>query len=238
MALDLLEVPAQDGCPARLACVALRTASIELFLAHKYTNRYRALSLNVVSVREHARSTSRPSRSGKSRGRQLEWILLTNRPVDTVEQVREVVFGYTQRWRIEDFHRAWKTGVCNVEDSQLHARAHVIKWATVLAAVALRAERIKHLSREHPDRPASEELSDAEVKGLILLKRRYRKRTESIPDEMPTLATATRWIAELGGYTGKSSGGPPGTITITRGLEQVRVAAQVIEALRASEKKR
>jgi hypothetical protein len=36
--------------------------------------------------------------------------------------------------------------------------------------------------------------------------------------------------ARLGGYTGKSSGGPPGTTTISRGLEDVLVAARAISA--------
>jgi hypothetical protein len=149
-----------------------------------------------------------------------------------------VVFGYTQRWRIEDFHRAWKRGICNVEDTRLRARAHVIKWASVLAAVAVRAERLKHLSREQPARPASDELSKIEIDALLLLKRRNRKRTEVIPDTIPDLETATRWIAELGGYTGKSSGGPPGATTIARGLERLQMAVDVLDALKNVERKR
>ena len=48
----------------------------------------------------------------------------------------------------------------------------------------------------------------------------------------PTVADVTLWIAYVGGYTGKtSSGGPPGSITISRGLKSVRAAAQAIEAL-------
>jgi len=40
-----------------------------------------------------------------------------------------------------------------------------------------------------------------------------------------------RWVAEIGGYTGKSSGGPPGSTTIARGLEQVLVVARALAAL-------
>jgi hypothetical protein len=52
-----------------------------------------------------------------------------------------------------------------------------------------------------------------------------------LPDTMPTIRQATLWIAELGGYTGKSSGGPPGAITIGRGFEFVAGAAAMLEAL-------
>jgi hypothetical protein len=37
-----------------------------------------------------------------------------------------------------------------------------------------------------------------------------------------------RWIADLGGYTGRSSGGPPGITVIGRGWERVEVAVEVL----------
>jgi hypothetical protein len=231
---ELLEVPTRGNRPARLACVALRAASVVLQMQDRRTSRHVALPINAVWVREHGRGPMVRSRSGKTVTRALDWMLLTNHPIDTLDDIKQVVRGYEQRWRIEDFHRAWKSGVCNVEDSQLRAREHVIKWATVLAAVAIRAERIKHVSRETPHAPATIELSAREVEALILLKRRFRKKTETIGDETPDIETATRWIAELGGYTGKSSGGPPGSTTIARGLAQLRVATEMLVAIKSS----
>ncbi|MDI1429689.1 hypothetical protein [Polyangium sorediatum] len=37
-----------------------------------------------------------------------------------------MVIGYTQRWRIEAFHRTWKQGGCNVEETQLQTSVPVI----------------------------------------------------------------------------------------------------------------
>ncbi len=55
---------------------------------------------------------------------------------------------------------------------------------------------------------------NTEIQALLLVRHGYAKRTEHITDDMmPTIAQATVWIARLGGYTGKSSGGPPGSIT-------------------------
>jgi hypothetical protein len=225
-------VPARGNQPARLACVALRAASVVLQVHDRRVSRHRALPINVVWVSEYGRGQRACSRSGKTSSKALDWMLLTNHPVATVEDIRAVVHGYTQRWRIEDFHRAWKSGVCNVETSQLRAREHVIKWATVLAAVAVRAERLKHLSREQPHAPATLELSAQEVEALVLLKRRYKRKNEQINDDTPDLETAVRWIAELGGYTGHGSG-PQGTTTIARGLTQLHVAAQMLDAIRS-----
>jgi len=93
-----------------------------------------------------------------------------------------------------------------------------------------RAQRLKQLSRTEPDRCAATELSPHELVSLILLKHQSKRPNETVTDN-PTMAQAVTWIAELGGYTGKSSGGPPGVITIRRGLEQLVPAATMLEAL-------
>jgi len=166
----------------------------------------------------------------------LDWLLFTSHEVRSLRDAREVIFGYTLRWRIESFHKTWKTGACDVEQNQLRSQRSATVWATILAAVAVRIERLKLLSRSEPETPASIELDPYEIRALILLKREMKKRTESIPDSMPTIHDATLWIAELGGYTGRSSGGPPGSITIRRGLESLRPAAKLLRQLDAEGK--
>jgi hypothetical protein len=161
----------------------------------------------------------------------LDWLLFTSHEVRSLRDAREVIFGYALRWRIESFHKTWKTGACDVEQNQLRSPRSATVWATILAAVAARIERLKLLSRSEPEQPASIELDPYEIRALILLKREMKKRTENIPDSMPTIHDATLWIAELGGYTGRSSGGPPGSITIRRGLESLKPAAKLLRQL-------
>jgi hypothetical protein len=222
-----VEVPARRDRPARTARMTVRFCEVVLELRDKWTKKVRPIKVTVVYVRE-----SHAPRGVKA----LDWLLITNRPVKTLKDAKLVIRGYTQRWRIEDFHKTWKSGVCDVESTQLRDSTHVITWATLLAAVATRVERLKHLAREKPDAPASEELSLAEVRALILLRRKHKRRNEEVPDTMPSIATATTWIARLGGYTGERSGGPPGSITIGRGLERLRAAAELIEVLGLAEK--
>jgi hypothetical protein len=155
----------------------------------------------------------------------IVWRLLTNHVVATKGEADDVIEAYAKRWLIEEFHKTWKTGACNVEDSQLRDKSAMVKWAAIMAAVAARIERLKTRSRTEPDSLAGRELTSFEIRALLQLQRRHKKRTETVPDTEPTPAQAIWWLAELGGYTGKSSGGPPGSITIRRGLDYIAPGA-------------
>jgi hypothetical protein len=197
----------------RLATVAIRATTVAIECTTE-TGRKFTVSINAVLVSE-------VNRSSKDK---LEWMLLTTHPVRTRLNALEVVRGYTLRWRIEEFHRLWKTGLCCVEDTQLRSRDAIFKWATILAAVATRAMRITHLARSTPDVPASTEFTPTELRALIAL----RQPNDVEDDHVPTLAVAVRWIADLGGYTGPWNG-LPGAIVIGRGLYDLSIATRAFE---------
>lgn len=225
-----LKLTAGPKRKARKALMVVRHAPVVLrFRKTKYNKTLQhRMALTAVWTREE---TTTPLGN-----KPVDWLLLTNAPVNSYEDARQIVFSYTQRWRVEEFHKTWKTGACNIEDSQLRTPRAVMLWATILAAVAARIERLKALSRATPETSAAHELSQHEIKALLLLKRRQKKRTETVPNTTPTIRQATLWMAELGGYTGKSSGGPPGSITIRRGLHKVLVAADLLRALEAEQR--
>jgi hypothetical protein len=205
----------QPARKKRLAQLSVRASEFSLRLFDKRRKKVRHQKINALLVRE-SRTTPRSEEP-------IQWILLTNHPIETTEDLAKIIEGYCLRWKIEDFHKSWKSGFCNVEETQLHSTDAVIRWATILATVAVRAEQLKHISRSFPDAPASEHLTVDEVSTLRLLRRKYGPNNERQPETL-TISVATRWIADLGGYTGKSSGGPPGTITIQRGLQHLLIA--------------
>lgn len=226
-----VEVPAKPHRKARTACLSVRVATPLVWMRGRPGLRPRAVKMTIVEARE-VRTTPRGEAP-------LHWQLWTNRPVSSFADAKDVVQSYVYRWRIEDLHKTWKSGACNVEACQLRSVDAVVKWATIMVAVAARIERLKHRSRKEPDIAASAELSEVEIRALILFKRLYKKKNETIADTMPTLAQAVLWLAEIGGYTGpKSSGGPPGSINIRRGLEHIRPGATILEALEAEGKLR
>jgi hypothetical protein len=218
-----LDVQAGPGRTARRAHMLVRATRATLSMRDRITWHRWAFDVTVVEARETATTPA-----GE---KPIVWRLLTNHKVATASDADQVLDAYAMRWSIESFHKTWKTGACNVEDMQGRSMSSVVKWATLMASVAARIERLKTLSREQPLLPADRELTPYELSALIVLKRKYKKRTETIPDAVPSLAQAVWWIAELGGYTGKSSGGPPGSITIQRGLDYLGPAAAMLESL-------
>jgi hypothetical protein len=223
-----LEVRGTPKRQARVATMTVRASRVTLQARDKRTKKRFLIELNVVQALERGTIPA-----GE---KPIEWTLLTNHPIDTYEDLAEITLGYSMRWRIEELHRTWKTGACRVEESQLRSASAAIKWATILIAVAARIERIKQLSREQPDRPATDEFTPTEIKAAALLRFGKSAKTKLSASVAPTIAEVTLWIAKLGGYTGQtSSGGPPGSITIARGLESVRAAAKALEALAPSD---
>lgn len=197
--------------PARIARVQVQAAAVTVEVPLTKT-RWQVVQLNAVLVRELSGAKDA-----------LSWMLLTTEGIDTFDDVRQIVRAYSYRWRIEEMHRAWKRGGCNVEDTQLRSRDGFLKWATIHAAVAARAVRLSHRARSEPKVPATEEFSQAEINAVIALRGKHTKlRTGAVPD----LQTMVRLVADAGGYTGKSSGGPPGPTVISRGLQRIAIVVE------------
>jgi hypothetical protein len=215
----VVDVPAAPQRRARRAVVEVRAERVTVLLPN-YEHRLEpiAFELTVLLARERHPPRGCP---------RLQWRLLTDQPVRNRVAALCIIGSYCTRWRIEEFHRTWKSGACNVEDSRLRARAHVVRWATVLAAVAARTERLKYLARNDPEQPATVELTPLEIEALIAAKRRQKSSVEVVPDGVPTIRQAVRWIADLGGWGDARyrKGAEPGTITIARGLERLMIWA-------------
>jgi hypothetical protein len=156
-------------------------------------------------------------------GEPIEWLLLTSHPVKTKADAKLVVFGYSQRWRVEDFHKAWKSGACKVEDTQLRDLDHIVRWATVLASVALRILRLTYLARHRPLLSADEELTRSEIDAIGLRSRKRQAGTKA------TIGEAVEELAVIGGYTGRASGGPPGPLVLARGLYDIESLAWALD---------
>ncbi len=146
----------------------------------------------------------------------LEWILLTNRPVHTAADAREVVEDYACRWMVEDYHKAMKTG-CGVEELQmttLHGLSNAVAVLSVLAVhvLRLRCNARDELIRDQPARLHEEEL-----------KVHLAARDSKHPDwRTMTVFEFYIAVARMGGYVLNPHKRPPGWITLWRGYTRLQ----------------
>lgn len=219
-----LSLPRRYNRQSREARMQVRTTQVTLRMLNPLTKKSEPFTVNVVDANEIGR---RPQGQAP-----VHWRLFTNQAIKTIANVVDVLESYRHRWKVEEFHRTWKSGACRVEETQLRTAQGVMKWSIIMAAVASRIERIKFLARNDAERPADVEFTQAEIQATLLLKRRSDPAMSKKHDKSPSIARLTQLIAELGGYTGRSSGGPPGTTTIRRGLQLIRPLAEGLDQLR------
>lgn len=146
----------------------------------------------------------------------VEWMLLTNQPMATLDEACERVRWYRLRWRIEMYFKVLKSGF-RVEACRLGTADRLIRYLTVMGIVAWRLFMITLLARTNPSLPCSQFLSEQE--WTVLAIKSSRSRTP--PVVSPTLAEALIWIAKLGGYLARKSDGPPGTLALWRGWKRL-----------------
>ena len=144
----------------------------------------------------------------------VQWVLLSSLPVLSWEDAHERSQWYAQRWLIEDFHKALKTG-CRMEHTQLDDRFDIQRLLGFLSPIAVRLLQIRQVARNAPDT-----LARSEIDPLILHISAVQLQLN--PDTM-TVAQFWAGVAQLGGHLGRTNDGPPGWITLWRGYRQLQL---------------
>jgi len=159
----------------------------------------------------------------------IEWLLLTNLPIDTAEQAAEKLAWYLCRWQIEIFFRILKSG-CKVEEMQLEKLERLEPALAFYMIIAWRVLYLTMLGRECPELPCNLVFADEEWQAIYLVAKRRPP-----PDVPPSLDTMVRMVAGFGGFLNRKGDGFPGPQTIWIGLQRGRDFAQGIAVARATE---
>ena len=144
------------------------------------------------------------------------WHLITNVPVASFEDAVTRIQWYTQRWKIELFHRTLKSG-CKVEELQSESADKLMKLIAIYSIIALQIMLLGYMARADPDASCENCLEEEEWKILY----RVANKTKSLPDKPPTIHEAVAMKAKLGGFPGRKSDGKPGVTVIWRGLSKL-----------------
>ena len=137
----------------------------------------------------------------------LEWLLLTTRPVESLDQALEIIAWYARRWTVEEFHKAWKTG-CRAEQRQLEEADRLVPLLGALAIVAIRLLGLRDAARCDGAAPA-----DVPETTIRILAAKLQQPAEYFTTNRDFL----RGVARLGGFLARKSDGDPGWQTIWKG---------------------
>jgi len=157
----------------------------------------------------------------------ISWLLLTTLCIETWNDAVQAVEWYTRRWQIERFHHVLKSG-CRVEHLQLETRERLERAIATYCLVAWRLLWLTYAARLHPEASCNIALSRAEWQVLAS----HMQGTRGPVQTAPSLAQAVRWIAELGGFLGRTSDGAPGVQVLWRGWRRLQDMAETWRLLR------
>jgi hypothetical protein len=141
----------------------------------------------------------------------VEWFLLTNLPIDSVDAIAFAVDCYRARWTIEEYFKALKTG-CQYEKRQLESAHSLVNALAILAPVAWRLLLLRHLARTEEHAPATRALSRAQLDVLRAVARKPLPRNLTAREAMFA-------VAALGGH--RKHNGDPGWLVLGRGMHDL-----------------
>lgn len=214
-----IEIPARDNQQKRVAFLEVRFGKF-MMNPHKDHIKYREdhirykreqlskFSLQFYGV--HVIEKDCPSEA-----KPLEWMLLTNLPVNTFDEAIEKVRWYCLRWKIEIFHKILKSGL-KVEECRLGTAERLMRYLTVMSIIAWRIFFITTIARTDPTLPCTTLLAEEEWKVLYV--KIHRKPCSNVT---PTIKEAVLWIAQLGGHLARKNDPEPGPITLWKGWRRL-----------------
>ena len=200
-----LEIPRRHDQAARRATLSLRFGPVTLRPPkHRQTENLPPIQVwAVFALEENPPDGVKP----------VEWLLLTTCAVLTVEAAIDCLDWYTCRWGIEILHKVLKSG-CRIEARQLENASRLKRALPIFSVVAWRILYATMLARTLPDAKATAILETEEWQALYC----RIHHTPVLPEEVPTLSQAVRWIAQLGGFVGRKSDGQPGVTVLWKGF--------------------
>jgi hypothetical protein len=153
----------------------------------------------------------------------VEWILLTDEPVNNLEDAVRLSIWYSLRWMIEQYHQCLKSG-CKVEGRQLEHVDRLEPLIGMCCVLAVRLLQLKNDTRLMPQAPAIKHVPKESVRTLAKML--------NVAAESITLRQFTHEVAKLGGFIGRKSDGEPGWLTLWRGwheLDLITLGARLAE---------
>ncbi len=191
-----IDMPRQGNRKKRKATVSIRyVPQVTILAPPNKTSVFPEIRLGAVYVRE-----DNPPENIKPR-EVVDWFILTTEPVENIGDALDIIGKYKYRWLIEMLHFVLKSG-CRIENLQFETLERYHKILSLLTLVAFELLRLTHFSRISPKAPASELLTEVQLKVL-----KIKTRTRDGPNKTLTIKEAVALIGRMGGiWEGKEMG--------------------------------
>jgi hypothetical protein len=216
-----VQVSANKNQPKRTAKVLCSWSQVKLKAPHVRRGQHGREPLTVWAIRvwevEAPAEVSEP----------LEWLLLTDEPIRDAGEARQRVGYYEQRPRVEDYHKAQKTGL-GIEQLQLQSQAGLQPLIALLSILAVPVVNGRQAARDpqKAQRPATDFFDPLWV--LVLCLWRYQQ-------ERPlTVREFILALGRLGGHLNRKCDGLPGWRTLWRGAMKLHAMVEYEQARRSA----
>lgn len=181
-----------------------------------------SISVNCISVQEVTPGVNKP----------INWKLLTTHSVNCFEDALKMVDWYGARWHIEQVFRILKHKGFGIEDTLLQSGWAIRKLVLMQLSTMLKILQM-NIAYNQPegDQPLEEVLNQQEI--VVLHQMNIKLQGKTLKTQNTNKPDSVKWAAwvvgRLGGWKGYDSQGPPGVITIKKGLDRL---AYIIEGIR------
>lgn len=223
----LINIPPSHARKARVAKMEVRFESVRI---KRPANKKPALdfvSLYCIQVKESPETIPAGEKG-------IEWRLLTNHEIKTVEDALRCVKWYQCRWYIEELFRVLKSKGFGVEEIQLESDAAIQKNLLFSLQAALQIMLLKiAFDKKDEQIPASVCFSNLQIKMLAILQPKLEGKTAILKNSFQhkSLAWAAWIIARLGAWSGYLSQSRPGYITFKAGFERFNTQFELFNIL-------
>ena len=214
-----VNIPQRGGRKARQCILALYAMRVELLPPRR--NKGSAgmpVEVNAIVARElDAPDGVKP----------LCWRLLTSEPIDRIEEIEQVLRYYELRWRIEEYHKVWKSGV-GIERQRFQRAANLERMLVITAFVAVRLLQLREVMMVESDESSDCTVALESEQWKVLW---VTTEKTTPPHQPPDAGWAFLALARLGGFTDTKRTGRPGWATIWEGWFKLQ---ERVEGFRAA----
>ena len=231
-----LKVAPSRNRRARTANVEVRTANVwvprpDYMSPWLKANGPKFIKMGVVFA-EEVNSGNAKKKTGSDRTKPLQWVLYTDETMTTFDDAWRALGRYEQRWIIEDYHKAAKTG-CQIQNRFYRTNKRLERITGILSVLAVRLVAMKEVAKSQPDLKAVGVVPKKWLTVVCKLHRQLspKSRQKWRPSEI-TVLQFVRGLAMLGGFLGRKHDGDPGWITIWRGVKELMIVLNARKLLR------